>query len=73
MVAIFGIALKRCLGKERRDVFSCGFPVIVPEPCCGDGEKACTGTICATCSRYAHVVGLEEMLASIAPAGRRND
>ena len=49
------------------------FRVIVPEPCCGDVEEGPhRDNLRDVGRRYADVVGLEEVLAYIETAGRRN-
>ena len=47
--------------------------MIVPEPCCGDVEEGPhRDNLRDVGRRYADVVGLDEVLAYVETAGRRN-
>jgi maleamate amidohydrolase len=73
-VIVSGCNTSGCVRASITDAFSYGFRVIVPEPCCGDvDEGPHWANLRDVERRYADVVGLEEVLAYIETAGRRNN
>jgi maleamate amidohydrolase len=72
-VIVTGCNTSGCVRASINDAFSYGFRVIVPEPCCGDVEEGPhRDNLRDVGRRYADVVGLDEVLAYIETAARRN-
>jgi maleamate amidohydrolase len=72
-VIVTGCNTSGCVRASINDAFSYGFRVIVPEPCCGDVEEGPhRDNLRDVGRRYADVIGLDEVLAYIETAGRRN-